>query len=342
MVSLSHIMIELCVIIYSMSTQTKITYRMLERISYIHRKIKSGCYPNTKQLAYELESGIATISRDLDYMRDRMYAPIEYDFTHKGYYYTEAFEPSMQNHLSDKDLRVMLSAKTLLSHYKNTPIYEEACTMLDLLSSNAIEGKNTALMNRIAVAPTVETNVNQEIWNAIQDSLNQNHILQFDYTDRWGKKTEQRRLRPYQLVLDEGVCYLFGFDELRQAERIFSLVRMKNTVVTDDEFELPDNYDFESRCKDGNFGAVFSKTAEHYVIEFYNEARLLVKEKIWADSQVFKEEETKTTIEFDSSQFLKIKSWVLSNGCNAKPIQPEWLVKEWKRHISEMYVMIEN
>lgn len=335
-------MIELCVIIYSMSTQTKITYRMLERISYIHRKIKSGCYPNTKQLAYELESGIATINRDLDYMRDRMYAPIEYDFTHKGYYYTEAFEPSMQNHLSDKDLRVMLSAKTLLSHYKNTPIYEEACTMLDLLSSNAMEGKNTALMNRIAVAPTVETNVNREIWNAIQDSLNQNHILQFDYTDRWGKKTEQRRLRPYQLVLDEGVCYLFGFDELRQAERIFSLVRMKNTVITDDEFELPDNYDFESRCKDGNFGAVFSKTAEHYAIEFYNEARLLVKEKIWADSQVFKEEETKTTIEFDSSQFLKIKSWVLSNGCNAKPIQPEWLVKEWKRHISKMYAMIEN
>ncbi|WP_407425255.1 helix-turn-helix transcriptional regulator [Treponema sp.] len=319
-----------------MSTQTKITYRMLERISHIHRKIKSGCYPNTKQLAYELESGLATISRDLDYMRDRMYAPIEYDFTHKGYYYTEAFEPSMQNHLSDKDLRVMLSAKVLLSHYKNTPIYEEACSMLDLLSSNAMEGKNTALMNRIAVAPTVETNVNQEIWNSIQDSLNQNHILQFDYTDRWGKKTEQRRLRPYQLVLDEGVCYLFGFDELRQAERIFSLVRMKNAVVTEDEFELPENYEFESRCKDGNFGAVFSKKAEHYVIEFYNEARLLVKEKIWADSQVFKEDENKTTIEFDSSQFLKIKSWVLSNGCNAKPIKPEWLVKEWKWHIEGM------
>ena len=313
---------------------------MLERISHLHRKIKSGCYPNTKQLAYELESGLATISRDLDYMRDRMYAPIEYDFTHKGYYYTEDFEPSMQNHLSDKDLRVMLSAKTLLSHYKNTPIYEEACSMLDLLSSNAMEGKNTALMNRIAVAPSVETNVNQEIWNAIQDSLNQNHILQFNYTDRWGKKTEQRRLRPYQLVLDEGVCYLFGFDELRQAERIFSLVRMKNAIVTDEEFELPENYDFEIRCKDGNFGAVFSKKADHYVIEFYNEARLLVKEKIWADSQVFKEDDIKTTIEFDSSQFLKIKSWVLSNGCNAKPIQPEWLVKEWKRHISEMYSMI--
>ncbi|MBQ9238956.1 MAG: WYL domain-containing protein [Treponema sp.] len=70
-------------------------------------------------------------------------------------------------------------------------------------------------------------------WNASQDALNQNRILQFDYTDCWGKQTEQRRLRPYQLVLDDGVRYLFGFDELRQAERIFSSIRMRNAVVSD-------------------------------------------------------------------------------------------------------------
>ena len=59
----------------------------------------------TKQLAFDLESGIATISRDLDYMHDRMYAPIEYDYAQKGYYYTEPFEPTLQNYLSENDLR---------------------------------------------------------------------------------------------------------------------------------------------------------------------------------------------------------------------------------------------
>ena len=34
---------------------------------------------------------------------------------------------------------------------------------------------------------------------------------------------------------------------------------MKNAVVTDEEFELPEDFEFESRCKDGNFGAVISK-----------------------------------------------------------------------------------
>ena len=69
------------------------------------------------------------------------------------------------------------------------------------------------------------------------------------------RETEQRRLRPYQLVLDDGVCYLFGFDELRNAERIFSLVRMRNVIVTENVFELPEDYEFERHCKDGNFGA---------------------------------------------------------------------------------------
>ena len=325
-----------------MNTQTKITYRMLERISYIHRKIKSSCYPNTKQLAFELESGLATISRDIDYMRDRMYAPIEYDYTHEGYYYTEPFEPTLQNHLSEKDLRVLLAAKVLLSHYKNTPVYEEACSVLDLLSSSTMNGKNAELLNRITVAPTVETTINQETWNVIQDALNNNHVLQFDYTDRWGKQTEQRRLRPYQLVLDNGECLLFGFDELRNAERIFSLLRIKNVTVTDDAFELPIDFEFNNRLENSNFGAVFCKNPEHYVIEFYNEVQMFVKERKWAENQIITESNGKTTIEFDSTQFLKIKEWILSNGCNAKPIAPNWLVNEWKETIIKMAEMAQN
>ena len=169
-----------------------------------------------------------------------------------------------------------------------------------------------------------------------------NHILQFDYTDRWGKQTEQRKLRPYQLVLDDGVCYLFGFDELRNAERIFSLVRMRNVVVTDEDFELPDDFEFSNRLVDGNFGAVFKQKSEHYKIEFYREAQMVVKERKWAENQIIKDEENKTIIEFDSTQFLKIKAWVLSNGCNAKPLEPEWLVKEWKKHAIEMAKMAEQ
>lgn len=70
----------------------KITHRMLERLIRIHNKIKSGCYPNSRQLAYDLEASEPTINRDIEYLRDSRGAPIEYDYTQKGYYYTEEYE----------------------------------------------------------------------------------------------------------------------------------------------------------------------------------------------------------------------------------------------------------
>lgn len=325
----------------SPATQPKITYRMLERISYIHRKIKSGCFPNTRGLAEELESGTATISRDLEYMRCRMNAPIEYDHFHKGFCYTENFEPDFQNHFSQKELQTLLSAKILLSRYKNTPVYQEAAEMIDLLTSASANGKNSELLKRIAVAPTEEVSVDGNLWNLIQDSLSKNLVIQFDYEDRWGRKTEKRKLCPYQLVLEDDVCYLFGFDKLRNAERIFSLSRIKNAVLTDESFELPDDFEFESRTGDSKFGAFFSGKKEHYVIDFFDETRKIVKERKWAENQKITENDWATRLEFDSTQSLKIKFWVLSNGANARPWKPDWLAQDWVRNVQEMFKMID-
>ena len=67
---------------------------MLERLCKIHAKIKSGCYPNCQQLAYDNEVSIATINRDIDFLRDRFGASdiLEYDAVHRGYHYKKDFE----------------------------------------------------------------------------------------------------------------------------------------------------------------------------------------------------------------------------------------------------------
>ncbi len=64
---------------------------MLERMIYIDKKINNGLYPNTKKLAEDLEVSIATISRDIEFLRDRLQAPIQYSYAYHGYYYTSRF-----------------------------------------------------------------------------------------------------------------------------------------------------------------------------------------------------------------------------------------------------------
>ena len=66
----------------------KITHLMLERLINIHKEIRDENYPNTTELAKKFNDGkgISTISRDIEFLRDRLYAPIEYDYARKGYY----------------------------------------------------------------------------------------------------------------------------------------------------------------------------------------------------------------------------------------------------------------
>lgn len=75
---------------------------------------------------------------------------------------------------------------------------------------------------------------------------------------------------------------------MRNADRIFSLSRIKNAEIIEETFTLPEDF------------------------------------------------------EFDSTQALKIKDWVLSAGCNARPFEPQWLADEWKRNAQEMSKMAEK
>ena len=321
-----------------MSTQTKITYRMLERLSFIHRKIQSGCYPNTKQLAFELEAGIATISRDIEYLRDRMNAPIEYDSSHKGYFYIEPYDLHL-GELSAADMQTLLVAKSLLSQFKDTPIYDEAADIINLLASNAVRQDVSSIAERIAVPPTPKIIMNKTAWNVILQAFRENRVIEFDYTTRHGSHYNSRRVRPYQILLDDGVCNLFGFCELRQAERMFVLSRMENVQLTEDTFTLPKDFDFYDRAGGGRFGAVFEGKKERYRIEFYKAARYDITECVWADDQVITESENATTITFTSAQHYKVKEWVLSKGSMARPLEPAWLVEQWKQNARELAEM---
>ena len=55
----------------------------------IHQAIQSGKHPNAVTLALDLEVSTKSIHRDLEFMRDRLQLPLQYNNDHKGYYYTE-------------------------------------------------------------------------------------------------------------------------------------------------------------------------------------------------------------------------------------------------------------
>ncbi|WP_295798473.1 WYL domain-containing protein [uncultured Treponema sp.] len=318
--------------------------KMLERLIIIHNAIKSGLYPDNlrlqrlycEQTGYS-KVGEATINRDIDMLRTYFHAPLEFDRQKGGYYYSDANFEFALNNISAEDVFYLSASKTLLSSFEGSPVYKAISDVIDFVIDTQRIGKSS-LLKRIAVPPVPKVVTNEEIWKKVLRSLQENLIVEFDYNGRWNSETTHRRIAPYQILLDDGMCFLFGYDLSKDAERMFYLNRIKNLIITQEHFDLPDDFEFHSRSGGGKFGAFMTEDSVDFVIDFYGEARQYVKDCIWADNQKITdiEEEEKTRIEFSAAQWLKVKEWILSQGKNAIPRSPNWFVDSWKETVLEM------
>ena len=65
----------------------------VERIIWLHKRIKDGYYPNAMRLSERFGISHRQAQRDCDYMRRKIGAPIAFDRSRQGYYYTDEFSP---------------------------------------------------------------------------------------------------------------------------------------------------------------------------------------------------------------------------------------------------------
>lgn len=229
--------------------------------------------------------------------------------------------------------------KSLLNQYRNTPLYAKVIERVRELANMPIED-----FSRIAVPPKPEYNKeDQKKFSKIFDYMIQDCKIQFYYKGRWhGEERKNRIVRPYQLLLENGTCYLYGYDEEKREDRLFVLRRMEEIRhVNHEKFDLPADFEFSLRYGSSKFGAYTFKTPVKYKIEFYGNTQVWIKENKWADDQEIKETDEKTTLSFTSSQDDKILEWILSCGADAKPVAPENFVRRWKDKIAEMAKLAE-
>jgi predicted DNA-binding transcriptional regulator YafY len=312
---------------------------MLSRIYFIDRKIASGNYPSTRQLAAEYEVGTATISRDIEFLRDRMGAPIEYDSRRRGYYYSDKSYRLPAAFSRPEDMLALGMAKSLITLYRGTPLYPASRELLDSitvpLSTNGGSGKPW-YEDRIVVPPVAAAPVPAHVWDTITSGLRENRIISFAYLGLNDENYIPRRVRPYQLLFDNGLWFLYGYAEERKAVRIFSLPRIKTPVITGDFFKLPADFDYRKNNGDSRFGIFAGGKEQRYRIALYEEAVPWAMDRQWAADQRMETKDGQYVLSFSSSQLNKVLEWVLSQGCAAKPLAPKELVRLWQDHVREM------
>ena len=317
-----------------------------ERILKIDQLISQMHYPSVEELSKKTGYSIPTINRDLRDLRLKFGAEdiLKYDRYEKGFYYTRpSFRiPAMLT--SEKQIIAASLMTKLLELIKNTPVYKKAIEVFNSLSDNIDENTKLnakKLSNRILFLGMDPVKIDDEIWSKLEDALSKNCYIKFDYLNYNRKFVVQ----PWQLIYSEGMWSLYAYNQNPKIKeiRFYNLPGIKNLELLKDTFEIPEDFEYTKRAK-GNFRRYIGKELLHCKIKITSEKTLnYIKTYKWTDDQKFeKQKDGSTILTFTSNQDYPILGWVLSHGMYVQPLEPEWLVNEWKINVKKMAEFIKN
>src|SRR5512137_301487 len=87
----------------------------LERFIWFDQQARQERYPNAFKLADRFEVSTKTAQRSIDYFRDRLQAPLEYELSRKGYYYTDPTFQLPVMRISQEELLALLISRKLIT-----------------------------------------------------------------------------------------------------------------------------------------------------------------------------------------------------------------------------------
>ena len=296
----------------------------LERMLRIHQALQSGDFPNASRLAREVEVSTKTIHRDIEFMRDRLNLPIEFDFAKNGWHYTSEVSgfPTMQ--ITEGELFALVVAEKALQQYRGTSFEKpllSAIRKMEQALPDTISLGLADIEQTISFRTRAEPILNLEIFDVLARAVAQRQQLEVQYR-KPGQKAEPRVVDPYHLANINGEWFLFAHDHVRKDIRTFVPVRIQSVRPTGKTFERPQKFSLEKRLRD-SFGVYSGEGKYEVVIRFNARAADYVREKKWHPSQQLRELKGRgVELKLRLSSLAEIERWVLSWGGDATVLKP--------------------
>jgi predicted DNA-binding transcriptional regulator YafY len=312
----------------------------LERMQRLHDLLSNEQSVNCQQLGKDFEVSYKTIQRDLDFMRDRLNLPIEYDATRYTFRYMEKVEAFPLLQVSEGEILALFVAQKVLAQYRGTPFEKTLGSAFQKLTGALKETVSFDLGewgSDYSFRVTGASAADLEVFRILARAIVQRQEISFSYQPLRSTTPETRSVHPYHLANIDNAWYLLAHDPQRGQIRTFALPRIRTPQFTKKTFERPRGFSAAKELK-GGFG-VFAGTGKFLVkIRFDSFASRLVRERDWHPTQKIREiKGGGIELEMTLGALEEIERWVLSWGDHAKVLCPKVLIDSVGKRIRLMH-----
>lgn len=315
-----------------------------ERIFRLHSLLKKKRPPSMQQLMGSLEVSRPTLVRDIEYMRNFMDAPIQYDRTTNTYRYdpdAEDFElPGLWFNASE--LYALLATEQLLESVQPgflTPHIGPLKTRIRSLLEQS--GHSSELVSsRIHIRQMATRNMDNDRFTEVAGAVLKGQVLECDYHGRERNQITHRQIHPHQLLHYRDNWYLIGWCEEAKGLRTFSLDRINNIRILSEKIRAIDKKALD-RYLGESFGIFTGPAKAWAVLRFSPMMSRWVADEQWHADQigVWKGEAYELQVPYSDSRELLMD--ILKYGPEVEVIAPEplrQLVAERLNNAARVYM----
>lgn len=267
----------------------------MERIYKIHKMLDKNRAVPFQKLLEELEVSRASLRRDLQYMRDRLGAPIEYSRERGGYIYAQP--PAGEDGdsaryqlpgvwLTPGEMHALLLMHDLLSQMDSRVlegVLAPAARRIEgLISGGRVKSRD--IRRRFRIIAARHRPVDEQIFRIVSTAVLQRKRLNLTYFSRSRGEIMPRTVSPQRLIWYSSNWYLDAWCHTRGDFRSFSLDAIRGAALLDQKA-----VDYAQETLDERLGAGYGIFAgpprETAVLRFGLPASRWIEREIWHPDQ---------------------------------------------------------
>ena len=265
-----------------------------ERFYKIELLIRNRGGVNFQTLMGALEVSRATLKRDLQYLRERMDAPIVYDRADDAYRFAAgATAAKAASHelpgvwFSEQEIHALLTMHQMIAGLDADGVLSRHLQpMLDklngMLGANAQESRQ--MMKRVRILSAAARPVPSRHFELVGSALQKRQRLRFGYHTRGKGTRSERVVSPLRLVHYRSTWYLDAWCHQADALRRFALDAIEQAQVVEQRAKEVPMKTVEAEL-DGGYGIFSGKALRSATLVFDADAAQWVAKEIWHPEQ---------------------------------------------------------
>lgn len=313
-------------------------FPQFERLLWFHEEAKNNRYPNSTRLAAQFEVSAKTAQRDIDCLRDRFRAPLEYDPTRRGFYYIDDLFEMPCLPASQQEVLCLLLARRLLEGAAGGFISRELHALKEKIFTGA---------QRIGLTPQATEQGFSAVWSEFSPagedtfrlvawSIIRRHPVCFDYRSPQSGVTTHRTVEPHHLLHYMASWVLIAWCRDRRDWRRFYLSRMNSPQVLDQVFSLRPESQWRPLLQTA-FGLFQGDKTFSITLRFSPFRSRWIREQHWHPRQEITEHpDGGLTLTLPAADFREIKMKILQFGADCEVLAPRSLRREIQTDIAKM------